>query len=69
MESCNDRPRGVYDPRCRVALEKALKVSPVELLEYPIGRTLGETTGSAAAIGAVPIALTVTDISTAISRF
>lgn len=59
----------VYDPRCRVALERALKVYPAELLEYPIGRTLGETTGSVAAIGAVPIAFTVTDISTAISRF
>lgn len=59
---------GVDDPRCRMALVVAPNGYPIELLEYSTGRTLGETPGSAGAIGAVHLAVTVVDIHAAIAR-
>ncbi len=59
---------GVDDPRCRMALVTAPNGYPIELLEYSTSRTLGQTPRSAGAIGAAHIALTVTDIRTAIAR-
>jgi catechol 2,3-dioxygenase-like lactoylglutathione lyase family enzyme len=59
---------GVEDPRCRVALLVAPGGFSVELLEYSTGPKLGRAPGSAGAIGAAHLAVTVADIHTAIDR-
>lgn len=59
---------GVEDPRCRVALLTSPNGFPVELLEYSNGHELGRVPGSAGAIGATHLAVTVADIGRAIAR-
>lgn len=59
---------GVDDPRCRVALVAAPDGFSVELLEYSTGPGLGHVPGSAGAIGAAHIAVTVASVAAAVAR-